>query len=83
MAVRNNEVLAEAVGINTFSTKIISFVIANFFAGMAGGIYAALMGSISPSSASITITFNMLVYLLLGGMATLAGPLSGPLPSPY
>ena len=77
MAVRNNEVLAEAVGINTFSTKIISFVIANFFAGMAGGIYAALMGSISPSSASITITFNMLVYLLLGGMATMAGPVIG------
>ena len=77
MAVRNNEVLAEAVGINTFSTKIISFVIANFFAGMAGGIYAALMGSISPSSASITITFNMLVYLLLGGMATMAGPIIG------
>ena len=77
MAVRNNEVLAEAVGINTFSTKIISFVIANFFAGLAGGIYAALMGSISPSSASIIITFNMLVYLLLGGMATLAGPIIG------
>ena len=77
MAVRNNEVLAEAVGINTFSTKIISFVITNFFAGMAGGIYAALMGSISPSSASIIITFNMLVYLLLGGMATMAGPIIG------
>lgn len=77
MAVRNNEVLAEAVGINTFSTKIISFVITNFFAGLAGGIYAALMGSISPSSASIIITFNMLVYLLLGGMATMAGPIIG------
>ncbi len=77
MAVRNNEVLAEAVGINTFTTKILSFVIANFFAGMAGGIYAALIGSISPSSASILITFNLLVYLLLGGMATLAGPVIG------
>lgn len=77
MAVRNNEVLAEAVGINTFTTKILSFVIANFFAGLAGGIYAALMGSISPSSASILITFNLLVYLLLGGVATLAGPVIG------
>lgn len=77
MAVRNNEVLAEAVGINTFMTKILSFVIANFFAGLAGGIYAALMGSISPSSASILITFNLLVYLLLGGVATLAGPIIG------
>ena len=77
MAVRNNEVLADSVGLNTFGIKILSFVIANFFVGMAGGIYAALLGSISPSSASITITFNFLVYLLLGGMATLAGPIIG------
>jgi branched-chain amino acid transport system permease protein len=77
MAIRNNEVLAEAVGINTFSTKVLSFVIANFFAALTGGIYASLMGSISPSSASITITFNWLVYLLLGGVATLAGPVIG------
>ncbi|MHB8156944.1 MAG: branched-chain amino acid ABC transporter permease, partial [Desulfocucumaceae bacterium] len=41
MAVRNNEVLAEAVGINTFTTKVVSFVVANFFAGLAGGIYAS------------------------------------------
>jgi branched-chain amino acid transport system permease protein len=77
MAVRNNEPLAEAVGIDTFATKVLSFVIANFFAAMAGGIYASLMGSISPSSASPTITFNLLVYLLLGGAATLAGPVIG------
>ena len=77
MAVRNNEVLAEAVGINTFGTKVLSFVIANFFAAMTGGIYASLMGSISPSSASLVLTFNWLVYLLLGGVATLAGPVIG------
>jgi branched-chain amino acid transport system permease protein len=77
MAVRNNEVLAEAVGINTFGTKVQSFVIANFFAALTGGIYASLMGSLSPSSASLTLTFNWLVYLLLGGVATLAGPVIG------
>ncbi|MCL6610855.1 MAG: branched-chain amino acid ABC transporter permease [Peptococcaceae bacterium] len=77
MSVRNNEPLAEAVGINTFATKIISFMVANFFAGMAGGIYASLIGSISPSTASFNHTFNWLVYLLLGGAATLAGPILG------
>jgi branched-chain amino acid transport system permease protein len=77
MAVRNNEALAEAVGINTFSTKVLSFVVANFFAAMAGGIYASLVGSISPSTASIELTFNWLVYLLLGGAATLSGPIIG------
>jgi branched-chain amino acid transport system permease protein len=77
MAIRNNEILAEAVGVNTFGGKLLSFVVANFFAGMAGGIYASLIGSISPSTASIDLTFNWLIYLLLGGAATLAGPIIG------
>ena len=77
MAIRNNEVLAGSVGINTFAGKILSFVVANFFAGMAGGIYASLMGTISPSTASLDLTFNWLIFLLLGGAATLAGPIIG------
>lgn len=77
MAVRNNEALADAVGINTFATKVLSFVVANFFAGLAGGIYASLISSISPSTASSALTFNWLVFLLLGGVATLAGPIIG------
>jgi len=77
MAIRNNEALAGAVGVNTFAGKVLSFVVANFFAGLAGGIFASLMGSISPSTAALELTFNWLVYLLLGGAATLAGPIVG------
>ena len=77
MAIRNNEILADAVGVNTFAGKLLSFVVASFFAGLAGGIYASLIGSISPSTASIDLTFNWLIYLLLGGAATLAGPILG------
>jgi branched-chain amino acid transport system permease protein len=77
MAVRNNENLAEAVGINTFSTKLLSFVVGNFFAGLAGGIYASIIGSISPSATGIVNSFNWLAYLLLGGIATMAGPIIG------
>jgi branched-chain amino acid transport system permease protein len=77
LATAINEDLAEAVGINTFRTKLLSFVVANFFAGLAGGIYASLIGSISPSVASIAMTFNFLMYVLLGGITTLAGPIVG------
>lgn len=77
MAVRNNEPLADAVGINTFTTKLISFVIANFFAGLAGGLYAAIIGAVSPSVAAHLLTFNFLIFLILGGMASLAGPVVG------
>ncbi len=77
MAVLTNPDLAEAVGINTFRTKLLSFIVANFFAALAGGLYASLIGSISPSVASIGMTFNFLMYVLLGGVATLAGPIIG------
>lgn len=77
MAVRNNEALADAVGINTFKTKMVSFVTANFFAGLAGGLYASIIGAVSPSAASHLLTFNFLIYLILGGIATLTGSVLG------
>ncbi|MFW6081265.1 MAG: branched-chain amino acid ABC transporter permease [Desulfosalsimonas sp.] len=77
MAVRNNEPLADAVGINTFATKLISFVAGNFIAGLAGGMYAAMMGAASPSAAGYMLTFNFLIFVILGGMATLPGPVIG------
>ncbi len=77
MAIRNNEILAGAVGVNTFGGKVLSFVVGNFFAGLAGGLYASLMGNVDPSTASLELTFNWLIYLLLGGAATLAGPIIG------
>jgi branched-chain amino acid transport system permease protein len=83
MAVRSNENLAEAVGINTFSTKLLSFVVGNFFAGLAGGIYASIIGSVSPSATGIVNTFNWLAYLLLGGIATMAGPIIGAFAIPF
>ncbi len=77
MAVRNNEVLAEAVGINTFTTKLLSFVVTNFLVGMTGGIYAVLMGGVSPTVAGSNLTFFWLAYVIIGGVATMAGPIVG------
>lgn len=77
MAIRNNEALADAVGINIFATKLVSFVTANFIAGMAGGLYAAMIGAVSPSAASHMLTFNFLIFVILGGIATLSGSVIG------
>jgi len=77
MAVRNNEPLAEAIGINSFRTKLLSFTVSTFIVGLAGGIYASIIGSISPTVASLKITFDFLLFTLLGGMATLSGPVIG------
>ncbi|MGA2517534.1 MAG: branched-chain amino acid ABC transporter permease [Thermodesulfobacteriota bacterium] len=77
LACATNELLAEAVGINTFKTKLLSFVVSIFFVSMAGGLYAVLLGSISPGAASLGITFNFLLFVLLGGATTLVGPVLG------
>lgn len=77
MAIRNNEELADAVGINTFATKMISFAVANFIAGAAGGIYVTIIGAVSPSAIGIMLTFNFLIFLILGGLATLPGAVIG------
>jgi len=83
MAIRNNEPLAEAVGINSFRQKLLSFVVANFFAGLAGGLYATQMGALSPFVTHYSHTFSMIIYLLLGGVATLAGPVIGAFIVPF
>ncbi|MCJ8499222.1 branched-chain amino acid ABC transporter permease [Desulfatitalea alkaliphila] len=77
MSIRSNEVLAESLGINSFRTKMTAFAIADFFVALAGGLYASLIGSITPSVASLKITFDFLLFVLLGGVATLAGPVIG------
>lgn len=77
MAIRNNEELADALGINTFATKMKAFVIANFISGIAGGMYAVILGAVSPSAVGIMVTFNFLIFMILGGLATLPGPVIG------
>jgi branched-chain amino acid transport system permease protein len=79
LAVRNSEDLARAVGVDVGRTYQLSFVIAAAMAGLGGALYAAFMGYIGPSMADVQMTFNMLVYLMIGGVASLAGPLVGTL----
>ena len=77
IAIRNSEELAQTLGINTMTNKLVSFVISVFFAAVAGGLYAALVRFLGPDIAYITIVFDMLMYLLVGGIGTLAGPFVG------
>jgi len=79
IAVRNSEELARAVGIDTGRTHQLSFVISAALAALGGGLYVAFRGSIGPDVGDVPMTFNMLVYLMIGGVASLAGPLVGTL----
>ncbi|MFD2214517.1 branched-chain amino acid ABC transporter permease [Metabacillus endolithicus] len=79
MAIRNSEELAQTIGIETMKQKLVSFVLSTFFAGLAGGLYASFVRFIGPDISYINVTFDMLMYLLVGGIGTLSGPLVGTL----
>ncbi len=77
LAIRGNEELAESLGINTLFTKLQSFLISVFFAGLAGGLYASYIGFLSPEISDYHVTFEILIYCLIGGLGTMAGPIIG------
>lgn len=72
-AIREDEIAAESMGINLFKHKIIAFVIGAFFAGVGGGLLGNLITSIDPNYFKFTITFNILLIVVLGGIGSITG----------
>lgn len=72
-AIRDNEIAAEAMGINIFNHKLLSFSIGAFFAGIAGALMAFLITSVDPTMFRFLFTFQILLIVVLGGMGSLTG----------
>jgi branched-chain amino acid transport system permease protein len=79
IAIRNSEELAQTIGISTMKNKLTVFVLSTLFAGLSGALYASFVRFIGPDIGSISITFDLLTYLLVGGIGTLSGPIIGTL----
>lgn len=73
VAVRENEIAAEAMGVNAFKYKMMAFIIAAFFAGAAGALYAHHMGYIQPASFDFVKSIDILTFVVFGGMGSLSG----------
>ena len=73
LAVREDEVAANANGISVFKYKMIGFVIASFIAGLGGALYVSRIGFIKPNQASFTKSIDYLIFVVLGGMGSTTG----------
>ncbi|MCI8756495.1 MAG: branched-chain amino acid ABC transporter permease [Oscillospiraceae bacterium] len=72
-AIREDEIAAEAMGINLFRHKERSFVISSFFTAIAGGLLAMFMRSIEAKTFSITLTYDILLIVVIGGLGSVTG----------
>ena len=77
MAIREDEQVAEAMGINTVSAKLMAFVVGAVLAAFSGAVLAAKVGSIFPTSFMILVSIIILVVVIVGGMGNIAGVLVG------
>ena len=77
MAIREDEQVAEAMGINTVNSKLMAFVVGAVLASFAGAIMAARVGSVFPNSFMILISIVILVVVIVGGMGSIPGVFVG------
>ncbi|UCG26456.1 MAG: branched-chain amino acid ABC transporter permease [Chloroflexota bacterium] len=77
MALREDEDVAEAMGINLVKTKLLAFSIGAAFGGLAGGIFASRLNSIFPNSFALLISINVLSLIIVGGIGSLPGVVLG------
>ena len=77
IAVRENEIAAEAMGINTTKYKVMAFAIGAGFAGVAGGLFAHCFYIINPTSFTFMASFNYLIMVVLGGLGSITGSIAG------
>jgi branched-chain amino acid transport system permease protein len=73
-AIREDEVAVRASGINTTRYKLVAFSLSGFFAGVSGGLYAHFMRIAGPSTLEVSMSFQVVIFAIFGGVVTIYGP---------
>ena len=76
-AIHRQDKLAEAVGVDTRGYRTLAFVIASFFAGLAGALLAHYLGTVNPNQFDVETMVYVLIWVIVGGTATIYGPILG------
>ena len=79
IAIRDDDIAAETMGINLTMYKTLSFAVSAFYAGIAGGLYAMWIGFISPDSFDFILSILFLAMIVVGGIGSIPGPVFGAL----
>lgn len=79
LAIRQNEALIEAAGVQAWRYKLFAFVASAGLAGLAGALYAHFIGFLNPDAFGVDHSLNAILAVILGGSGTLAGPVVGAL----
>lgn len=77
LSIREDEVAAEAMGVNVAHYKVVAFVISSFFAGVAGALFAHYQGFIDPQSFNFNRSVDVVIMVVIGGMGSLTGAVIG------
>ena len=72
-AIRDDEIAAEALGVDTTRYKVLAFVMGSFFAGIAGGLYAHDIGFLNPDTFQFTRSIEIIAMVVLGGLGSVSG----------
>ena len=73
LSIREDEIAAQAVGVNVTKYKVRAFVLSSFFAGVAGALYALQIGSINAGELGFQRSFEILIMVVLGGLGSISG----------
>ncbi|WKZ35554.1 MAG: hypothetical protein QY332_18240 [Anaerolineales bacterium] len=77
MAIREDEDVAEALGVNLIQSKILAYMLGAAFAGLGGAIFATLVGSIFATSMQLIVSINVVALIIVGGMGSIPGVIVG------
>jgi branched-chain amino acid transport system permease protein len=77
ISIRDDEIAAEAMGVDTTRYKVLSFVISSMFAGIAGGLFGHFTMYLHPNSFLFTTSFYLIIMIVVGGLGTISGSVLG------
>lgn len=77
IAIRDNDIAAEVIGVNLTRYKLLSFAISSFYTGVQGGLYGLFLGYLEPNMFTFMETITIFVAVIIGGLASVEGSIMG------